>query len=167
LWEVEREREVDLFSWQAVEQDGQSAEVLEVMTAPERLEADYQAVALTVGMHPMRLMRASLPGVRRAVELPHGRHGEWVTIAGMVICRQRPGTAKGHVFISLEDETGIANAFVPSALFEAQRLVINQEGFLKIHGQLQIVDDVTSVYTRKVEALLFESSVNAKSHDFK
>ncbi|TLD69422.1 DNA polymerase III subunit alpha [Phragmitibacter flavus] len=167
LWEVEREREVDLFSWKQREAEASVSNVLEAMTPEERLEADYQAVALTVGVHPMRLMRASLPGVRRAIELPRGQHGQLVTIAGLVICRQRPGTANGHVFISLEDETGIGNAFVPSALFEAQRLVINQESFLKIQGRLQIVDEVTSVYALRVEALVFESEVTAKSHDFK
>ncbi len=68
-----------------------------------------------------------------------------ITVAGLVICCQRPGTASGHVFISLEDEMGFANAFVPSSLFEAQRLVIIQEVFLKITGREQIVDNVATV----------------------
>jgi error-prone DNA polymerase len=94
------------------------------------------------------------------------KHGEHVVIGGLVICRQRPGTAKGHVFISLEDETGIANAFVPSPLFEARRLVITQEPFLQIRGRLQTVDNVITVYALKVEALRCHTTVDGQSHDF-
>jgi error-prone DNA polymerase len=90
-----------------------------------------------------------------------------VTIAGMVICRQRPGTANGHVFVSLEDETGIANAFVNSNLFEAQRLVITQESFLRIRGTLQKVDGVISVYAQQVEGLPYETALGTESHDFR
>jgi len=94
------------------------------------------------------------------------RQGQRVTIAGLVICRQRPGTAKGHVFISLEDETGIANAFVPSKTFEKLRLIITQEPFLKISGHVQNQENVISVYTSKVEPLIYEAAVKAASHDF-
>ena len=87
-------------------------------------------------------------------------------IGGMVICRQRPGTANGHVFISLEDETGIANAFVPSTLFEARRLVITQESFLRIRGRLQIADGVTTVLALAVDRLSSEAKGGVKSHDF-
>ena len=70
------------------------------------------------------------------------------------------------MFVSLEDETGIANAFVPSATFEASRLAITQEPFLRIHGRLQKVDGVTSVYALRIEALHFERTLGAQSHDF-
>ena len=139
---------------------------LKAMSPPERLAADYDTLHLTTGPHPMAYIRASLPGIPLASELATRRHGEQLTIAGLVICRQRPGTAKGHMFISLEDESGISNAFVPSKTFEAFRLVITQEPFLKIHGTLQIVDGVTSVYTQRVEALPFGSALDTKSHDF-
>ena len=89
-----------------------------------------------------------------------------MTIAGQVICRQRPGTASGHVFISLEDETGISNAFVPSPTFERFRLTITQEPFLQITGKLQNVDNVISIYTHRVEALPFQAKFHSKSHDF-
>jgi error-prone DNA polymerase len=114
----------------------------------------------------MAYVRDQVPGVWRACDLAHGRNGQHVHIAGQVICRQRPGTAKGHVFISLEDETGIANAFVPSTLFEAQRMVITQERFLQIKGRLQNMDNVISVYSLKIEALRFDAAIGAHSHDF-
>src|SRR5437762_11294689 len=82
------------------------------MTLPERVRADYEVMDLTTGPHPMKLVRAQLPDVWRAIELAQAKHGSIVRIAGNVICRQRPGTAKGFVFISLEDETGVSNAIV-------------------------------------------------------
>lgn len=93
-------------------------------------------------------------------------HGQPVSIAGQVICRQRPGTANGHVFISLEDETGISNAFVHSELFERLRLVITQEPFLLIKGTLQKVENVISVYALDIEALNFSAAIGSHSHDF-
>ncbi|RBP45007.1 DnaE-like error-prone DNA polymerase [Roseimicrobium gellanilyticum] len=174
LWEVEREREHDLFSYSAKLREEAagyanthtSDSPLLLMNPVERLEADYSATGLTVGPHPMAMLRQKVPEVMLAKELPHGTHGQRVIIGGMVICRQRPGTAKGHVFVSLEDETGIANAFVPSPLFEARRLVITQEPYLRIIGRLQIVDDVTSVYALQVEPLVFPTTAGPKSHDF-
>src|SRR4029078_9041908 len=84
------------------------------MTPPERLMADYAGTSLTIGPHPLALRRAELAlrGVLRASDLPQGRHGRRVRVAGAVITRQRPGTAKGFVFLTLEDETGIANIIV-------------------------------------------------------
>jgi error-prone DNA polymerase len=165
LWEVEQKREADLFS--AFAHSAQEADSpLAVMTPEERLQADYAATSLTVGPHPMALMRAGLPEITRACDLPGGRPGSRVMIGGMVICRQRPGTANGHVFISLEDETGIANAFVPSTLFEARRLVITQESFLRIRGRLQIADRVTTVLALDVARLSAEAQTGVKSHDF-
>ena len=165
LWEVEQKREADLFSAFAhVASEADSP--LAVMTPEERLQADYDATSLTVGPHPMALMRAGLPQITRACDLASGRPGSRVMIGGMVICRQRPGTANGHVFISLEDETGIANAFVPSTLFEAQRLVITQESFLRIRGRLQIADGVTTVLALDVARLSSEAQGGVKSHDF-
>jgi error-prone DNA polymerase len=87
----------------------------------------------------------------------------------MVICRQRPGTANGHCFISLEDESGIANAFVPSKLFESSRLVITQEKFLKIHGELQCQEGVVTVLAHRITSLRYEQlkQTDIQSHDFK
>ncbi len=161
LWEVEGYHGEDLLSGLG----GKQASPLAMMTPAERMETDYKATGLTTGPHPMALRRELLPDVTVAAEVPWKRHGERITVAGLVICRQRPGTASGHVFISLEDETGIANAFVPSSLFEAQRLVITQEVFLKISGRVQIVDNVATVYAMKVTAML-GLKAGPISHDF-
>ncbi|SKB06364.1 error-prone DNA polymerase, DnaE-like [Prosthecobacter debontii] len=138
------------------------------MTPMERLTADYDTTTLTVGAHPMGIVRAQLRTAKRASDLSSLRHGQWVTIVGMVICRQRPGTANGHCFISLEDETGISNAFVRSELFEKKRLVITQEPFLKINGWLQSLEGVISVVAKNIQAYRYDNTkrVSVKSHDF-
>jgi error-prone DNA polymerase len=167
LWEVEKDRVQDLFSIASSRTDNAALQSpLQPMTRPELLQADFETVSLTVGSHPMALVRAQLPKVTRARELKNAGNGQQVVIAGMVICRQRPGTANGHVFVSLEDETGISNAFVHSTLFEKQRLVVTQERFLQIKGRLQIVDQVISVYAQKIEPFPFEMTVETQSHDF-
>jgi error-prone DNA polymerase len=136
------------------------------MTPPERLRADYGGTGVTLGPHPMALIRPQLKNIWRAADLPRARHGQIVRIAGNVICRQRPGTAKGFVFVSLEDETGISNAIVAPALFEKLRLVITQEPFLLITGRLQNVDNVAHVRARHITRLTQEPIVGGHSHDF-
>ncbi|MDF1812035.1 MAG: error-prone DNA polymerase [Verrucomicrobiales bacterium] len=136
------------------------------MSAVEKLRADYEGLDLTTGKHPMAYIRDQLPTVWTAGALKLGKHGDRLIIAGLVICRQRPGTAKGNLFISLEDETGISNAFVPSSIYEKHRLTITQEPFLKIYGHLQKVEDVTSIFTEAVEALEFATVLQTQSHDF-
>jgi error-prone DNA polymerase len=161
LWRVEAAavEEDDLFAYAAAQAEASGAAPepelapLEMMTALERLQADYRGASLTVGDHPMKLLRAGLVDVLPAAALPARRHGERVQIAGSVICRQRPGTAKGFVFISLEDETGVSNAVVTPALFEQRRLTITQEPFLRIAGQLQILDGVICVKAERIDPL--------------
>ena len=123
------------------------------MTLPERVQADYAGMNLTTGPHPMKLLREQLPNVWRASDLAQARHGATVQIAGNVICRQRPGTAKGFVFISLEDETGVANAIVTPDLFERLRLVITEEPFLVIEGEVQNTDNVVLVKAKNIRPL--------------
>src|SRR5439155_17325469 len=105
---------------------------LKPMTEAERLVADYAGMALSAGRHPMALKREELAmrGILRARDLAAARQGRRVRVAGMVITRQRPGTAKGFVFLTLEDETGIANIIVRPDLFARDRLVIVEEPFL-------------------------------------
>jgi error-prone DNA polymerase len=137
------------------------------MTLSERLRADFTGLELTAGTHPMALIRSNLPDVFRATDLPLVKDGERVTVAGSVICRQRPGTAKGFVFISLEDETGIANVIVIPQLFEARRLVITQEPALRITGKLQNLHGVIHVKAEKIEALTEAALPAQASHDFR
>jgi error-prone DNA polymerase len=136
------------------------------MTMSERVKADYETMNLTTGPHPMKLLRKSLPDIWRATDLAQARHGATVQIAGNVICRQRPGTAKGFVFISLEDETGVANAIVDPDLFERYRLVVTEEAFMRITGEVQNSDGVVLIKARKLEPLAHDELPGSDSHDF-
>ena len=136
------------------------------MTLSERVKADYETMNLTTGPHPMKLLRGNLPNIWRAIDLAHARHGSIIEIAGNVICRQRPGTAKGFVFISLEDETGVSNAIVHPNLFERYRLLITEEPFLLIQGEVQNSDGVVLIKAAEIRALAHEQLVGSESHDF-
>ena len=104
------------------------------MTEEERLVADYAGSGLTIGRHPMALRRRdlSMRGVLRAADLSGAKDGRRVRVAGMVITRQRPGTAKGFVFLTLEDETGISNVIIRPDLFDRQRNVVVRQPFLLV-----------------------------------
>jgi error-prone DNA polymerase len=150
------------------EKSGRGARApLAPMTLPERVRADYETMNLTTGPHPMKLLRERLPHIWRASDLAQARHGATVQIAGNVICRQRPGTAKGFVFISLEDETGVSNAIVDPNLFERFRLVITEEAFLLIEGEVQNSDGVVLIKTREIRPLAHEKLIGSESHDFR
>ncbi len=139
---------------------------LRAMDSGERLQADYAGMGLTIGPHPMALHRGdlSLRGVMRASDLPNARNGRRVRVAGMVITRQRPGTAKGFVFLTLEDETGISNIIIRPDLFDRERMVVVRKPFLIVDGVLQHQDGVLSVRAEKVEGIDGGASIDA--HDF-
>jgi len=140
---------------------------LKPMTESERLVADFAGMGLSIGRHPMALRREelSMRGILRAIDLRHERQGRRVRVAGMVITRQRPGTAKGFVFLTLEDETGIANIIVRPDLFARDRLTIVEEPFLIVDGVLQNQDGVTSVRAEEVRGLR-GVDVDFDAHDF-
>ena len=140
---------------------------LAAMTPEERLVADFRGTGLTVGLHPMAHHRATLKrqGVRSAIELRNLPDGTRVRIAGSVIARQRPGTAKGFVFLSIEDETGIANAIITPQLFTQNRVVVVHQQFLLIDGALQNQDNVISVKAHRIHPLTLTRAA-APSHDF-
>jgi error-prone DNA polymerase len=140
---------------------------LKPMTEAERLVADYAGTGLTIGRHPMALRREELAmrGVLRASDLRLARSGRRVRVAGMVITRQRPGTAKGFVFLTLEDETGVANIIVRPDLFARDRLVVVGEPFLMVDGILQNLDGVTSVRAEQLQGLR-GVDVDFDAHDF-
>ena len=166
LWSVESSYDPeDLFADAEVE-DNRGLSPLEVMTHVERLQADYRGVGVTVGSHPMAAVRDRLSQVWTSVDLDHTPHGNQVRVAGQVICRQRPGTAKGFLFISLEDETGISNIVVMPQMFERSRLVITQERFLLISGTLQNLQNVIHVKAEKIEPLVVGALPAANSYDF-
>jgi error-prone DNA polymerase len=139
---------------------------LPVMSADERLHADYAGMGLTIGPHPMALRRdeLALRGVLRASDLPQAKNGRRVRVAGMVITRQRPGTAKGFVFLTLEDETGISNIIVRPDLFDRERMAVVRQPFLLVEGLLQHQDGVVAVKAERVQAIDGGAAVDA--HDF-
>jgi error-prone DNA polymerase len=140
---------------------------LQPMNHEERLVADFRGTGLTVGPHPVAYRRGWLNamGIRRASELRDLPSGKRLRIGGCVITRQRPGTAKGFVFISLEDETGVANAIIAPDLFQSNRLLLASEKFLAIEGILQNQDNVISVKAERVQPL-FVTKAETVSHDF-
>jgi error-prone DNA polymerase len=176
LWQAERavRPSGELFIAEAAEdvldelpEDGADSCPLRPMTEAERLVADYAGMGLSIGRHPMALRRDELAmrGVLRSSDLPRVRHGRRVRVAGMVITRQRPGTAKGFVFLTLEDETGIANIIVRPDLFARDRMVIVEEPFLLVDGVLQSQDGVTSIRADAVQGLR-GPGVDFEAHDF-
>jgi error-prone DNA polymerase len=176
LWQVEQAIKPagELFEERIAKGEGRRASAslapspLAPMTMPERLIADFSGTSLTIGPHPMSMRRSELAlrGVLRAVDLPGGRHGRRVRVAGAVITRQRPGTAKGFVFLTLEDETGIANIIVRPDLFTEQRVVIVHEPYLLVEGVLQIQEGVTSVRAERFSAIGGDSPP-MEAHDFR
>jgi error-prone DNA polymerase len=166
LWQVERAvRASGPLLENQLEPDSPSP--LQPMNHEERLVADFQGTGLTVGPHPMAYRRAWLNamGIRRASELRDIPSGKRLRIGGCVIVRQRPGTAKGFVFLSLEDETGVANAIITPDLFHQNRLLLASEKFLAIEGILQNQDNVISVKAERVLPL-FVTKAETVSHDF-
>ena len=176
LWQIEKavRKEGPLFKGAGSRRDGtreskklETRSPLPTMTPVERVVADYAGTGMTIGPHPMSFRRRELAvrGVLRAVDLPRGRHGRRVRIAGAVITRQRPGTAKGFVFLTLEDETGVANIIVRPQLFGQQKMVILEQPFLLVEGRLQIQDGVTSVKAERCQGL-WATGPDVESHDF-
>jgi error-prone DNA polymerase len=137
------------------------------MTVPERIRADFYGTGVTIGPHPMKLYREDLRtrGVVAAEDLQYEKHGRLVRVAGCVICRQRPGTAKGFMFLSLEDETGIANAIVEPDLFDQYREVLITAPYLLVEGILQNQQGAISVKLNRAERLNF-GVAEVPSHDF-
>jgi len=140
---------------------------LEIMTIEERLHADYSGTSVNIGKHPMAHRRETLDalGVTRAADLPYIRPNSTVRVAGCVIVRQRPGTAKGIVFISLEDETGIANVVVMSEMFDAERSMLVTEPWLLVEGPVQNIDKVIHIRAKRIEPLPYQP-IKSASHDF-
>ena len=140
---------------------------LRQMTTDERLSADYAGTGLTCGPHPMSYHRKVLEraGYFSANDLTHNINNAFVRIAGCVIARQRPGTAKGFVFLSMEDETGIANVIITPDLFERERVVITRSRFLDIEGKLQIQNGVIHVKAHLVRSIDI-TTADTRSHDF-
>ena len=166
LWQVERvARPAGELYEELHEQDGNSP--LVPMTRPERMDADFRGTGLTIGRHPVAYHRSELNklGASRAIDIQQVRHGSAIKVAGWVIVRQRPGTAKGFVFLTLEDETGVTNIIITPQLFDQNRLAVVDNPFLLIEGTLQNQDNVVSVKAKRIQPLSFKVA-GAPSHDF-
>jgi error-prone DNA polymerase len=170
LWQVERAGKLEgplLRQNSDWLREASDALPLEQMNTEERLVADYAGTGLTVGKHPMHYRRQELrsQNVLSAAELRRCRDGEFVRAAGCVIARQRPGTAKGFIFISMEDETGIANVIVTPDLYERERVTVVRSKFLFVEGILQNQDGVVHVKATHVRQLA-DRAIQLRSHDF-
>jgi error-prone DNA polymerase len=170
LWQVERAGKLEgplLAQRSEWLRDASDASPLEAMTTIERLVADYAGTGLTVGNHPMHYRRSELreEHVLSAMELRRCRDGEFVKTAGCVIARQRPGTAKGFIFLSMEDETGIANVIVTPDLYERERMMVIRSKFLLAEGILQNQDGVIHVKATRLTTLA-DAAMELRSHDF-
>jgi error-prone DNA polymerase len=166
LWQVERvTRDAGELYEELLEKDGNSP--LQQMTLTERVDADFRGTGLTIGKHPVAYHRGELNSLNalRAIDIRKLRDGTFVRVAGWVIVRQRPGTAKGFMFLSLEDETGVSNIIVTPQLFDKYRLELVNNPFLLIEGALQNQDNVVSVKASHVQPLSFTVAA-APSHDF-
>jgi error-prone DNA polymerase len=170
LWQVERAGKLEgplLREDRASLQEDSEALPLQQMNTEERLIADYAGTGLTVGKHPMHYRRAELryQHILSAAELKSRNDGEHVRTAGCIIARQRPGTAKGFIFLSMEDETGIANVIITPDLYERERILVTRSKFLMAEGLLQNQDGVIHVKALHLMTL-YDSALELRSHDF-
>ena len=166
LWQVERVTRAPGKLYESLlEKDGDSP--LQQMSLTERVDADFRGTGLTIGKHPVAYHRGELKRLKalRAIDIRKLRDGSFVRVAGWVIVRQRPGTAKGFMFLSLEDETGVSNIIVTPQLFDKYRPELVGHPFLLIEGALQNQDNVVSVKASHVQPLTL-AITSAPSHDF-
>jgi error-prone DNA polymerase len=141
---------------------------LEDMTTWERMTADYNLLSLSPTYHPMALLRPrwgeSMPSLRHLEQMPDGQR---VRVPGMVVCRQQPGTAKGFVFLLMEDEFGMLNVIVSPQLHERQRALVRGEPFVVVEGDLQRKENTINLLARNFEPLEVPASMRApESHNF-
>jgi error-prone DNA polymerase len=168
LWEVEAPKEEDLISFAQARLDQKaSVSQLTAMTPAERLEADYLTQSLTTGPHPMAYIRRDVPQALRACDLLRLQHGQRVNIAGQVICRQRPGTASGIVFMTIEDETGIANIILFPKIYERFRSVARHSAAVVCTGKVERQGPVVHIKASRLRSLpLSAPGLDGLSRDF-
>jgi error-prone DNA polymerase len=164
IWKVRAPRERGLFAGMDL---GDALPDLPPLTRAEQLVLDYETTGISVGDHAMKVVRASLPQhYKRAQDLASMNHGASVSTAGLVICRQRPGTASGVVFVTLEDETGFVNLILWPKTFERWRYVATTSSLLVAHGKIERDGGVVYVVPERLERLSLYD-VPAMSRDFR
>jgi error-prone DNA polymerase len=140
------------------------------MSSLDRTLADYRGTGMTVGPQVLSYLRQELrrAGVLSTRELLRAENRQWVRVAGLVIVRQRPGTAKGFCFLTLEDEVGTANAVIVPDLFQRHRSLIHTAALLQVEGPVQKIDGVIHVRARKLTALsLPGAGVQQRGHGYR
>jgi error-prone DNA polymerase len=171
MWSVRAPRGEGLFRGIGVD----DAIALPPLTRAEQLVLDFERTGISVGDHPMRAMRAQLPKtVQSSADLAKAPHGKRVTTAGLVICRQRPGTASGIVFVTLEDELGFVNLVLWAKVFERFRRVATSSGLLLVHGRVDAfakrrddgASDVVYVIVERLEKIRLARELPSMSRDF-
>ncbi len=166
LWQVECSgRRVGKLLEGIIEQD--CASPLTQMDVEERLVSDYHGTGMTTGPHPMAYRRAEMRSlnIKSSAELRAMANGKRATVAGAVITRQRPGTAKGLVFLTLEDETGNANVIIMPDIYEKYRRAVLEPRFIKVSGTVQNQDGIVHLRAESIEALMV-TGAEMTSHDF-
>ena len=166
LWQVEKAvRKSGPLLENLVEAD--SASPLHAMDVEERLVADYHGTGMTTGHHPMAYRREGLrkQGVKSALELKNSVHGKEAKVAGCVITRQRPGTAKGIIFMTLEDETGTARVIISPDFYDKNRLAVLNARFVLVSGIVQNQDNIVHLKARSIQPLAISAAATS-SHDF-
>jgi error-prone DNA polymerase len=155
LWQVRGLSDADLPLFAPHQSDAEPAAKIAAMRPGREVVEDYRSVGLTLRRHPVAFLRHQLDrmGVLPASRLAHQRDGRRVTVAGIVLVRQRPGSAKGVMFITIEDETGHANLIVWPSVFEQQRRLILSAGMIACHGRLQCKDGVIHVVAERLTDL--------------
>src|SRR6185312_15681561 len=142
---------------------------LAMPTEGEEIVGDYATLGLTLRRHPLALLRERLKkrGIRDAAQVANARHGQLVRTAGIVTCRQRPATASGVIFVTLEDETGHVNLVVWNDLAERQRRELLGARLLEVTGQIQKEGSVVHVLARRLGDLTpLLGRLATASHDF-
>jgi len=124
------------------------------LAAHERLLAEYATIGFSAGAHPLSLVREVLPpGIVQSDKLATREHGAPIEVAGLVVARQRPETAKGFVFVLLEDEAGMSNVIVRPDVYDRYRAAVRGEPFLWVHGTLAKDDGTVNILAEEVEGL--------------
>jgi error-prone DNA polymerase len=142
---------------------------LEAPTEGEEVVGDYACLGLTLRRHPLAILRSRLRtrGLHTAEEVAAARHGQWIRTSGIVTCRQRPATASGVLFVTLEDETGYVNLVVWNDIVERNRRPILGARLLAVGGQVQKQGLVVHVLARRFEDLTrLLGELKTSSHDF-
>jgi DNA polymerase III alpha subunit len=157
LWEaggVARASRTDDGAQLALPLDGSPTPPLPALGPWDRIVADYRTTGMTLGKHPMELLRQELPSeVLSSGDIAHTRDGTRVRVAGMVVARQRPATANGVVFMLLEDEAGTINLIVSPPVVERCRLAVRTSGFVLAAGKLEHREGTTNVVVSRIERL--------------